>query len=1098
VKWQTGSPPERVQPIQATVKKHLERFPALQRMLGRPSHAEKDLAAANQALEQRITELNASLAFLNNTLNFAADGVLAIDFRSGAKYYNPRYTEMWGEVSPAMMARGQEPALLALHASLVKDPAQFLARAAELQAAPDSEVFDEIEMKDGRLVERYIAPHMVNGKLAGVVINYRDITERSHAERKILFNRLVVENSGPLFWLDPERRLVVYANKAACDQLGYGIEEFIGMDISVLDVDVSSEKVGQLKVDLERTGRPENFESRFRCGDGRLIDVEISVFLAKDAERSVHVATFKDITEQKKATEQAQREQATMRSLVNAIPDPVFYKDPQGVYLGCNEAFAELVGHPVGAIVGRTDHELLDRDWADTVAALDRHILATMETSAREHWVDYKDGRRELFETVKAPFRDRDGRLLGIMGIGRSITQRKKAEDEIRQAKEIAEETTQMKSDFLANMSHEIRTPMNAIIGMSHLALKTDLTARQRDYISKVQSSGQHLLGIINDILDFSKVEAGKLTIEQIDFEMDSVLDNVASLITEKVSAKGLELVFDIAPDVPQMLVGDSLRVGQILINYANNAVKYTDSGEVIISARVCERTAEDVLLRFSVRDTGIGLTAEQIARLFQSFSQADSSTTRKFGGTGLGLAISKKLANLMGGEVGVSSDYGSGSDFWFTVRLGISQRAKRVLLPNPDLRGCRALVVDDNDHARSVLRDMLEGMTFEVADASSGAAAVAAVRAAESAGRPFRVVYLDWRMPHMDGMEAARQIRALGLASEPILMMVSAYGREEMIREAESLGISNVLVKPVNPSMLFDTTMQALGGHRPEARTSGPAATDSLQQLAPVRGARILLAEDNDINQQIASELLGDAGFVVEVAENGQIALDMMQRKDYDLVFMDMQMPVMDGLDATAAIRRLPGLQSVPIVAMTANAMAEDRRKCMDVGMNDFLSKPLDPDDLWCMLLKWIRPRGAPRALQAKTTPAGSTELPEAIAGLDVRTGLGRMMGKKPLYIAMLRKYVAGQKDCVRNIRDALDAQDQATAQRIAHTLKGVSGTIGATGIPAHADAVEHAIREQRPRAEIDMALDRLEQPLTALTGELEAWLPPLPAAAG
>ncbi len=613
-----------------------------------------------------------------------------------------------------------------------------------------------------------------------------------------------------------------------------------------------------------------------------------------------------------------------------------------------------------------------------------------------------------------------------------------------------------------------------------------------------MQSSGQHLLGIINDILDFSKVEAGKLSIEQIDFEMDSVLDNVASLITEKVSAKGLELVFDIAPDVPQMLVGDSLRVGQILINYANNAVKYTDHGEVVISVRVSERSADEVLLRFSVRDTGIGLTGEQIARLFQSFSQADSSTTRRFGGTGLGLAISKKLAELMGGEVGVNSDYGSGSDFWFTVRLGISQRPKRVLLPNPDLRGCRALVVDDNAQARSVLRDMLEAMTFEVTDVASGAAAVEAVRTAQSAGRPFRVVYLDWRMPQMDGMEAARQIRALGLTPEPVLMIVSAYGREEMIRGAESLGISHVLVKPVNPSMLFDTTMQALGGHRPEARTSRPVATDNTQQLAPVRGARILLAEDNDINQQIASELLGDAGFVVEVAENGQIALDMMQRRDYDLVLMDMQMPVMDGLGATAAIRRIPRLQTLPIVAMTANAMAEDRHKCLEVGMNDFMSKPIDPDDLWRMLLKWIRPRGAPPAQQARAAPAGDTDLPLAITGLDVHTGLGRMMGKKPLYINMLRKYAAGQKACVRNIRDALDAQDQATAQRIAHTLKGVSGSIGANAIPALADAVELAIREQRPRAEIDRTLDGLEPSLAALVNELEAWLPPLLAAAG
>ena len=1080
------------------VNQIINKYPFLQRLLGRPSQNEKDLIAANQAQEQQIKSLNVSLSFLTDTLNGATDALMAIHFGSRSKFINPKFTEMWGQAPSKLMEPGQEIALMTLHASLVKDEARFIARAMELWTTVTTETFDEIEMKNGKLIERTITPVIAQGKRVGLIFNFRDVTERSRAERKILFNRLVVENSGPLFWLEPVQFRIVYANRAACKKLSYDIEDLIGMKISDIDVvgDVSSESVSELKFELDPSEKYKHFDSRFGCGDGRLIDVEVNVFLAQDDERAVHVVAFKDNTEEKNATEKALREQATLRALINSMPDPIFYKNPQGQYLGCNESYAESLGYTIAEIVGSSNRQLLNIDWARKADAMDKDILTRLEKILYDQSITYKDGRRELFEAVKAPFWDSEGQLLGILGVARNITQRKKTQDDTLRAKEAAEEATQTKSDFLANMSHEIRTPMNAIIGLSHLVLKTDMTARQRDYMVKVQNAGQHLLGIINDILDFSKVEAGKLTIEHIDFGMDKVLDNVANLIGEKCNTKGLELVFDIAPDVPHTLVGDSLRVGQILINYANNAVKYTTQGEVVISARISERTAEDVLLYFSVSDTGIGLTEEQISRLFQSFSQADSSTTRKFGGTGLGLVISKNLAALMGGEVGVSSVHGSGSVFWFTVRLGISKLPKRVFLPNPSLRGRRALVVDDNEHARTVIREMLQDMTFEVEDVASGVKAVQAISTANLNQRPFNIVYLDWRMPLMDGIETARRIRALGLVPEPILVMVSAYGREEMLKESELLGITGILVKPISHSLLFDITMNALSGNRLEARINKPQAVDNLIQLTPIRGARILLVEDNDINQQIASELLVDAGFVVELAENGLISLEMVQQATYDLVLMDMQMPVMDGLSATAAIRRIHRLEALPIVAMTANAMAEDRRDCLEAGMNDFLTKPINPDDLWNMLLKWIPSRQSPLlkiAAVPVTTNGERTELPEGITGLDVRSGLSRMMGKKPLYLAMLQRYVAGQKNSLQNIKTALDAQDQPTAQRVAHTLKGVSGTIGATQIPDHAEAVERAIREGYPRAQIDLKLNELEAPLALLISDLEAWLPPV-----
>ena len=966
-----------------------------------PETLEQALATLAELKEQQhqqaqaLKRTTAALAFLRNSLDSTSDGMLAIHYASGAKFVNARYTEIWGDTPESVMQPGREPQLMALQASKVKDAAQFVSRAQELWSSLDSEAFDEIELMDGRLLERTVVPREVDGKAVGVVMHFRDITERARAEKKLHFNRLVVENTGPLFWVDPVGRCVVYANKAACEQLGYTIEAFIGMDINTLDVDLTPEQARNIKRHFEISQDARHFESRFRRGNGELIDVEVAVFLAQDDQRALHIATFKDITD------------------------------------------------------------------------------------------------------------------------------RKKTQENLLRAKEAAEQATHLKSDFLANMSHEIRTPMNAIIGMSYLALKTDMTPRQRDYISKVHRSGQHLLGIINDILDLSKVEAGKLNIEQLDFELDKVMDNLSNLIGEKCTAKGVELVFDIARDVPHMLIGDSLRVGQVLINYANNAVKFTQSGAIVIAAKVVERTDNDVLLRFAVRDTGMGLTEEQISRLFQSFSQADSSTTRQYGGTGLGLVITKNLVELMGGEVGVNSVYGKGSEFWCTVRLGLSQQSKRALTPSPDLRGHRALVVDDSEQARQAIRSMLEDMTFDVVDVGSGAQALSELQMAQALGRPFDIVYLDWRMPGMDGVQAARQIRAMPLSTRPILVLVSAHGREEMLIEAGSVGITSLLVKPVSPSLLFDTTMEALGAHTvhgQEFRTSIAALLDETEPTLALRGARVLLVEDNEMNQQIACELLSDAGLVVDVAHNGEEALKKVHSARYDLVLMDMQMPVMDGVTATRAIRRVSHLRHLPIVAMTANARAEDRRSCLDAGMNDFLSKPIDPDMLWTMLLKWIKPRNtewdtqpdvglefsfdlSPEVIReiAQTTalaqpspPAmpAPEDLPFSVAGLDVKTGLSRMMGKKPLYLTMLRKYVEGQRNCTMVIKTALAAGDMATAQRAAHTLKGVSATIGATHIPDLADAVENAIRAEQSLEVIVQTLRALEAPLTTLLQALTDWL--------
>jgi PAS domain S-box-containing protein len=887
-------------------------------------------------------------------------------------------------------------------------------------------------------------------------------------------------------------------------------EELLNADIAPMYGD--EEERRQFAAELLAENQISGWDLRFKRKDGSLFWGRVTVQAVRDAAGRLEYfdGMIEDVTERRRIREALQESEQYLLDIIEFFPDATLVIDHEGRVTAWNRAMEELTGVSAENMLGKGNHEyalpfhgkrrpiLIDLSMQpdNDIEGMYTNVERRGEILSGEAIIPDRGGGQLYVYGSSAPLRNSRGEIIGAIESIRDITKRKRAEQElaatneqlelaIAQANELAlqaEMASIAKSEFLANMSHEIRTPMNAIVGLSYLALKTRLNDQQRGYLNKIQNSAHNLLGLINGILDFSKIEAGRLEVESTNFNLDQVFYNAGSVVSIKAEEKGIEIYFRRAPDVPLELVGDPLRLGQVILNLVGNAIKFTEAGEIIVSTELVSRETDTAVLQFAVRDTGIGMTEVQQTRIFQPFTQADGSTTRKYGGTGLGLAISKQLVELMGGKIWVESTPGVGSTFAFTVVLGLptEEHIQRHTVP-VDLRGLRILIADDNQTELEIMETTLKALSFEVTSADSGRAAL---KELELSKDEYDLVLLDWRMPGMDGLETARRIKTHPrLKKPPKVFLITAYGREEVMLQAKELGLEGFMVKPLSDSVLFDAIMEAFGKERKGLPGEVPVSGRKADETDSLAGSRLLLVEDNEINQQVAQGILKAYGMVVEIVSNGRQATEKLKdgATRFDAILMDLQMPEMDGYEATRFIRKDLNDTTIPIIAFSAHALKTEKQRCLDAGMNDYVSKPIDPEHLLATLRRWMKPLAGQMPEPAASDDDGAErlhELPDSLPGIDVKNALKRLMGNRTLFIRLLVDFCREYVGVVDRVREALARQDIESARRTVHTLKGMAGNLSATELFEVARDLETAVQKE-DQTLISNTLDRLDDAL-------------------